>query len=144
MAKALTGVEDNNLTNLRIHADDVRQILSRLEPASIARVFILFPDPWPKRRQQKRRLIQPDFLDEIHRVMASGARLRFATDVKSYADEALWRILQHGGFEWLAEKADDWRQDPADHEPTRYQLKKLGDCEPVWLEFTRQENQVID
>ena len=72
--------------------------------------------------------------------MAPNARLRFATDVKSYADEALWRILQHGGFEWTAERANDWRSDPPDHEPTRYQLKGLGDCEPVWLEFTRRAN----
>lgn len=140
VAKALTGVEDHNLTNLRIHADDVRQILERFEDQSISRAFILFPDPWPKRRQQKRRLIQQDFLDQLFRIMAPSARLRFATDVKSYADEALWRILDHGGFEWHAEKADDWRLDPPDHEPTRYQLKKLGDCEPVWLEFTRKAN----
>lgn len=140
VAKALTGVEDHDLTNLRLHADDVRQILTRFEANSISRAFILFPDPWPKRRQQKRRLIQQDFLDDLFRIMSPEARLRFATDVKSYADEALWRIQAHGGFNWLANKADDWRMDPPDHEPTRYQLKRLGDCEPVWLEFTRSTN----
>tara|TARA_Y100000052_G_scaffold22006_1_gene22503 strand:+ start:104479 stop:105111 length:633 start_codon:yes stop_codon:yes gene_type:complete len=140
VAKALTGVDDHSLMNVRIHSDDIRQILPRIRPGSLDRVFILFPDPWPKRRQQKRRLIQPSFLDELAQAMAPGAKLRFATDVKSYADEALWRILQHGAFNWHAECADDWRLDPPDHEPTRYQLKQLGDCKPVWLEFTRRAN----
>ncbi|MAI91060.1 tRNA (guanosine(46)-N7)-methyltransferase TrmB [Ponticaulis sp.] len=137
VAKALTGISDNNLKNVRLHADDIRQVLPNFGEAAFERVFILFPDPWPKRRQQKRRLIQPAFLDELARAMKPGAALRFATDVKSYANEALWRFLQHGAFEWTAENAADWRDQPEDHEPTRYQLKKLGDCEPVWLEFIR-------
>lgn len=140
VAKALTGIEDNKLTNIRLHDDDIRQVLPRLPEESLSQVYILFPDPWPKKRQQKRRLIQPALLDELARVMKPGAHLRFATDVASYADEALWRFLQHSQFEWCAEQADDWRLQPDDHEPTRYQLKKLGDCEPVWLEFTRTEN----
>ena len=143
VAKALTGLDEHNLSNVRLHADDIRLVLPHFPGDSLKRVFILFPDPWPKRRQQKRRLIQPDFLDELARIMAPGATLRFATDVKSYADEALWQIQRCGHFDWLAEKASDWRDDPEDHEPTRYQLKKLGDCEPVWLEFTRRTNQAI-
>ena len=137
VAKALGGIDDHKLENVRLFPDDVRLILPRMEAGLIKHCFILFPDPWPKRRQQKRRLIQPDFLDDLARVMAPGAPLRFATDVASYADEALWRILQHGAFEWQAEKADDWRKQPEDHEATRYQLKGLGDCAPVWLEFQR-------
>ena len=138
VAKALVGIEDNGLSNVRIHADDIRQILPRMTPGLISRAFILFPDPWPKRRQQKRRLIQPAFLDELARAMAAGAELRFATDVASYADEALFHILKHGAFEWASERSSDWTGQPEDHEPTRYQLKGLGDCAPVWLEFRRR------
>ncbi len=140
VAKALTGIADNDLKNIRLHDDDIRLVLPNFGEAAFERCFILFPDPWPKRRQQKRRLIQPAFLDELAFALKPGAQVRFATDVMSYADEALWRFLQHGSFEWHAERADDWRNQPEDHEPTRYQLKKLGDCEPVWLEFTRRAN----
>lgn len=135
VAKALTGISGHGLQNIRIHADDVRYVLARLPENTISRVFILFPDPWPKRRQQKRRLIQPAFLEDLARTLKPGAKLRFATDVASYADEALTRFLAHGAFDWLAERALDWQTQPEDHEPTRYQLKGLGDCAPVWLEF---------
>lgn len=135
MAKALTQVEAGKFSNVRLRMDDARPLIDGLAPGSLARVFILFPDPWPKKRQHKRRLIQPDFLDSLHRACRKGARVRFATDVVSYADEALLRFLQHGGFRWLAETADDWRRAPADHVTTRYETKKLGDCAPVWFDF---------
>lgn len=138
VAKALTGIDEHGLSNVRLHADDVREILINMPDGLISRGFILFPDPWPKKRQQKRRLIQTPFLDELARVMKSGAPLRFATDVASYADEALSKFLAHPEFEWLAERCTDWQTQPEDHEATRYQLKKLGDCEPVWLEFVRR------
>lgn len=136
MAKALGQIEDGGLTNVRLHMDDARPVVTSLMPASISRIFILFPDPWPKKRQQKRRLIQPDFLDELARILRPGGQLRFATDVKSYADEALTHFIAHPAFEWQASKADDWRTPPPDHLTTRYETKKLGDCAPVWFDFS--------
>ena len=138
MAKALTQVEAGGLENVRFLMDDARPLVARLKPGSLARVFILFPDPWPKKRQQKRRLIQPGFLDDLHRACRAGARIRFATDVAGYADEALWQFLRHGGFDWQAEGAGDWRVAPEDHVTTRYETKKLGDCAPVWFDFITQ------
>lgn len=135
VAKALAGIEDAGLSNVRLWPDDARLLLEALTPASISRAFILFPDPWPKRRQQKRRLVQPAFLTLLHRVMAPGGRVRFATDVASYADEALLAFHSAGGFEWIAGRADDWRCPPADHVTTRYETKKLGDCAPIWYDF---------
>lgn len=135
VAKALAGIEDERLQNIRIWPDDARVLIDRLPGQCLDRVFILFPDPWPKRRQQKRRLIQPAFLDSLHPKMKPGSALRFATDVKSYADEALLTILSDGRFQWQAAAADDWRQAPADHVRTRYETKKLGDCDPVWFDF---------
>lgn len=137
VAKALGGIEDNGLSNVRLWPNDARPLLQAFVPGSISRAFILFPDPWPKRRQQKRRLVQPDFLASLHRALAPGARVRFATDVASYADEALLTFLQGGGFDWQASRADDWRRPPADHVTTRYESKKLGDCAPVWFDFLR-------
>jgi tRNA (guanine-N7-)-methyltransferase len=139
MAKALGQIEDAGLKNVRLHMDDARPIIARMQANSIDRIFILFPDPWPKKRQQKRRLIQPDFLDDIARILKPEGHLRFATDVKSYADEALCHFIAHQAFEWLATKADDWRTPPADHLTTRYETKRLGDCAPVWFEFRRAD-----
>lgn len=136
MAKALGQIEDAGLTNVRLHMDDARMVLARLRSASISRVFILFPDPWPKKRQQKRRLIQSEFLDELARILTPDGRVRFATDVKSYADEALAHFQAHPSFVWTAERADDWRTPPSDHLTTRYETKQLGDCAPVWFDFT--------
>ncbi len=137
MAKALGQIEDHGLSNVRLHMDDARPVIARLAEHSIDRVFILFPDPWPKKRQQKRRLIQPDFLDGVARILKPCGRLRFATDVKSYADEALGHFLAHPEFDWTATRADDWRTPPSDHITTRYETKQLGDCAPVWFEFQR-------
>lgn len=135
VAKCLGLIEENGITNLRLWDRDARDLLERLAPASLDRIFILFPDPWPKSRHHKRRLIQPDFLDEAARALKPGGRFRFATDVRHYADEALTRFLAHPGFEWTAEQALDWQRPPEDHVPTRYETKNMGDIKPVWFEF---------
>ncbi len=137
VAKLLSEVEARNLANVRIRKGDARDLVAQIAPASIDRAFILFPDPWPKTRHRKRRLVQPDFIAELARVMKPGARLRFATDWADYADRALADMLCDGRFTWTAERADDWRKPPADHVTTRYQEKRLGDCAPVFLDFVR-------
>jgi len=135
VAKALAEIETRSLSNIRLHPDDAREPIRWFAQHSLDRVFILFPDPWPKRKQRKRRLVQPDFVDLIHSRCRVGAKLRFATDVASYADEALQCFLSHGGFDWTAECADDWRCPPTDHVTTRYESKQLGDCAPVWFDL---------
>lgn len=137
VAKLLSEVEARGLSNVRIRRGDARELVEQLGPHTIDRVFILFPDPWPKTRHRKRRLIQPGFVAELARVMKPGARLRFATDWADYANRALNDVLRDGRFEWTAERADDWRKPPADHVTTRYQEKRLGDCAPVFLDFVR-------
>jgi tRNA (guanine-N7-)-methyltransferase len=137
VASALRHIEAAGLTNVRVHAGDARDLLARLPDACLDRMFILFPDPWPKARHNKRRLIQPDFVAEAARVMKSGATLRFATDWADYADQALALFNGSASFSWLAEGPDDWRRPPADHVTTRYEDKRLGDCAPIWLDFRR-------
>lgn len=137
VASAVRHIDEQGLGNVRLHDGDVRDLIARLPEASLARVFILFPDPWPKTRQQKRRLVQPELVAELARTLRPGGRLRFASDVASYVDQSLERFTANPAFVWQAARADDWRIPPADHITTRYEEKRLGDCAPVFLDFVR-------
>ena len=137
-ASLLAQVEAARLDNVRIHPGDARELLAALPDASAERLFILFPDPWPKARHHKRRLIHADTVTEFARVLARGGGLRFATDWRDYADWTLERVLRSGLFDWPAERADDWRLPPPDHVTTRYEAKRLGDCAPVFYDFLRR------
>jgi len=138
VASAVRHVAEQGLKNVRILDGDARELVARLPDACLDRVFILFPDPWPKARHHKRRIVQVDMVAELARVLKVGGRLRFATDVAGYADWALERIIASPHFDWQAERADDWRVAPADHITTRYEEKRLGDCEPVFFDFIRR------
>jgi tRNA (guanine-N7-)-methyltransferase len=138
VASAVRHVEELGLKNVRILHGDARELVATLPDASIGRVFVLFPDPWPKARHHKRRIIQPVMLQELARVLKPAGGLRFATDWADYADWTLERVLASGLYDWPAERADDWRTPPADHVTTRYEEKKLGDCAPVFLDFVRR------
>ena len=137
VASALRHVEEAGLANVRIHDHDVRELMGRMPDACLDRVFVLFPDPWPKARHNKRRLMQAETIAELARLLKSGGALRFATDWAAYADWTLERVLASGLFAWPAERACDWRVPPADHITTRYEEKRLGDCAPVFLDFVR-------
>jgi tRNA (guanine-N7-)-methyltransferase len=134
----LGGIEDRGFKTIRIHDSDAREVLAWLPDRALARVFLLFPDPWPKKRQQKRRLVTPKTIAEIARAMAQGGELRFASDDGDYAAHALHNIGRSGGFVWLAERADDWRKRPADWPETRYERKALAEGrKSVYLRWRR-------
>jgi tRNA (guanine-N7-)-methyltransferase len=135
VAKALTAIDAKALKNVRLLASDARPVLAALKPNSLNKLVILFPDPWHKNRHNKRRLIQSDFLNHAHAALKRGGELRFATDWAGYAAWTLEKLREHGGFEWDAQTASDWRIAPSDHIVTRYETKKLGDCAPIFLVF---------
>ncbi|MDB5466819.1 MAG: putative S-adenosylmethionine-dependent methyltransferase [Phenylobacterium sp.] len=137
VASALRHLDEQRLTNVRVHDSDARDLLARLPDASLDRVFVLFPDPWPKVRHHKRRLLQADTAAELARVLKACGRLRFASDWADYVDWTLERLTANPAFRWTAERAHDWRTPPADHLTTRYEEKRLGDCAPVFLDFVR-------
>jgi tRNA (guanine-N7-)-methyltransferase len=110
------------LDNLRLWPDDIRKLLPAFPAAVVQRVFILFPDPWPKARHHKRRLIAPPLLDELARVMAAEAELRIATDDPDYQVWIGEQLAADRRFENLAETATR----PADWQPTRYEQKALA------------------
>ena len=133
---ALLGhVRDQGLANVRIWPDDARPLLARLAPASIARAFVLFPDPWPKARHHKRRLIQAPFLDLLAAALRPGAELRIATDHAGYLDWILERAPVHPGFalaERLDARPDGWPQ-------TRYEAWSVSEGRrPAYLRFVRR------
>jgi len=135
----LARVREREFANVRIWPDDARPLLERLTPGSIARAFVLFPDPWPKLRHRKRRLVQAPFLDAMARVLASGAELRFATDDPDYAAAMLECVPAHPGFRWTARRAADWRDRPADQGPTGYEAWALAEGRrPAYLTFVRR------
>jgi tRNA (guanine-N7-)-methyltransferase len=140
VASAVRHLHERGLANVRLHQGDARDLLAGLPDACLSRVFILFPDPWPKARHNKRRLLQPAFIESLARVMAPGACLRFATDWRDYAAWTLERMVKSSAFNWTAESAADWRTPPADHVTTRYEEKRLGDCAPIFLEFVRGDS----
>jgi tRNA (guanine-N7-)-methyltransferase len=112
--------------NIRIFTDDARALIAQLPAGSIGRAFVLFPDPWPKRRHHRRRFIAPAQLDALARIMRPGAALRIATDHMEYLRWILFHCLGHRAFRWLAEGPADWRFRPADWPPTRYENKALA------------------
>lgn len=137
VGSCLRHIEESGVQNVRLRHGDARDVVARLPDASLDRCYILFPDPWPKTRHWKRRLIQREFVAELARVLKPGAEVRFATDWAHYAAWTLDLFHREPRFAWLAERAADWRNAWKGHVPTRYEQKRLGDCAPIWLRFQR-------
>jgi tRNA (guanine-N7-)-methyltransferase len=141
VGSALRHIEEAAVMNVRVLTGDARPLLDKLPDASLDRIFILFPDPWPKARHNKRRFVQPETVAAFARVLKDGGRLRFATDWADYADWTLQRVQADTAFDWPAQSPADWNNPPPDHLTTRYETKGLGDCKPVFLDFVRQERK---
>jgi tRNA (guanine-N7-)-methyltransferase len=138
MAKALAGIEERGLENVRLYDNDAAFVLDWLPEASIARVDLLYPDPWPKKRQLKRRFVSADNLARIARVLKPGGEFRFASDIASYVEWTLAHIRHQPALEWTAARANDWRQAWADWPGTRYEAKALKEKRnPAYLQFRR-------
>lgn len=136
VASLLGAIEDRGLQTIRVHDGDARDVMAWLPAGALARAFILFPDPWPKKRQAKRRLVTPGLVASLARVLRPGGELRFASDDTDYAGEALLAVQQNGEFAWQADKADDWRIRPGDWPETRYERKALSEGrKPVYLSW---------
>jgi tRNA (guanine-N7-)-methyltransferase len=138
VSSLLGQIEASGIKTIRIHDGDAREVLDWLPDASLGRVFLLFPDPWPKKRHQKRRLLTSETVGQLARVLKSGGAFRFASDDGDYAGDALRLTLANGAFAWTAERADDWRQRPSDWPETRYERKALSaGRKPAYLSFRR-------
>ena len=139
MAKALAGIDERKLDNVRLHFGDASHLLSWLPDGALARLDLLYPDPWPKKRHWKRRFVQDQSLKEIVRVLRPGGEFRFASDIPDYVAWTLLRLMRSPDFIWTAERADDWRQPWTNWPGTRYEAKaKREGRVPCYLMFRRR------
>jgi len=123
MAKALAAIESKELHNVRLHFDDAADLVAWLPEGSLARIDLIHPDPWPKRRHWKRRFVQDAMVARLARILRQGGEFRFVTDIADYAAWTLQRFLRSPDFEWIAECADDWRKPWPGFPGTRYHAK---------------------
>jgi tRNA (guanine-N7-)-methyltransferase len=138
VAKLLGIIHRDKLRNIRIWDAEATELLGRLPSGSIAGTYLLYPDPWPKRRHRKRRFVSDENLPRLARVMAPGAELRFTTDIDDYAGWALARVIRSGDFRWAAERPVHWRQPWPGWPGTRYETKAVSEGRrPVYLIFER-------
>jgi tRNA (guanine-N7-)-methyltransferase len=138
VGKALVAIDDNDLDNVCLHFGDASGLIDWLPDGGLARIDLLYPDPWPKRRHWKRRFIQDDSLARLARILKNGGELRFATDIADYAAYALARVLRSKDFIWTAEEASDWRQPWEGFSRTRYGAKAIREGRtPAYFIFRR-------
>ena len=138
VAMCLMGVEDEELTNVRIHDGDAREVFDVAAAGCVARIFVNYPDPWPKTRHHKRRFIGPENLASLARIAAPGARLHIATDIPDYVRTTMEAIAGQAAFDWTAETPADWRSPWPDWPGTRYEAKALREGRtPTYLTFRR-------
>lgn len=138
LAKALAGIDERGLKNIRLYDSDAAFLLDWLPDAGLSRIDLLYPDPWPKKRQWKRRFVSDANLKRIARVLRPGGEFRFASDIAGYVEWTLAHIRRRPELVWTAESADDWRMPWAGWPGTRYEAKAVREGRvPAYLIFRR-------
>ena len=137
MAKMLGEIDDRSLTNVRLYDDDATALLDWLPDGSLDRIDLLYPDPWPKTRNWKRRFVNQRNLSRFHRVLKPGGLFRFASDIDTYVNWTLLHVRQSDLFDWTAQAADDWNTPWEGWTRTRYEAKAVREGRPAcYLQFT--------
>ena len=126
MANLLSQADEVGLANIRLHDGDAQSVLDWLPEESIQRAFVLFPDPWPKKRHHKRRLLTVETLERLSKLLVPDGELRIGTDIGSYASAILINLARVPSLVWQAWSADDWRIRPTDWPSTRYEMKAVS------------------
>jgi tRNA (guanine-N7-)-methyltransferase len=138
VAMCLSSHKKAGLTNVRIHPGDAREVFDVAKDGAFSRVFVNYPDPWPKTRHHERRFVGPDNLPHLARVIARGGRFHVASDIPDYIRHSLEAIRQEPAFRWTAERPADWRTSWRDWPGTRYEAKALREGRtPCYLTFDR-------
>lgn len=140
VASLLAHAQDQQLSNIRVLDNDVRPLLDALPDGSLERIMVLFPDPWPKARHNRRRIINTLTVERFVALLADGGELRLATDIMDYARWMMTAVWPHHDLVWTARRPGDWQTRPDDWPGTRYETKagKAGRT-PVFLTFKRRD-----
>ena len=139
VASLMKHLDGNGVANVRVYDDDVRHLLKLMAPESLARIFILFPDPWPKSRHHRRRVIREKTILQFAYLLKNGGELRFASDHQGYVSWALRHLLQNDDLSWAARRPVDWYTPPPDWVETRYEQKaKAKGDKPAYIRFERK------
>jgi tRNA (guanine-N7-)-methyltransferase len=120
---ALGHIDRDKLSNVRLHMGDALTALRRLPDASLDRLYLLHPDPWPKARHAKRRMMNPGPLDMIAAKLKPGGEFRFGTDHPVYVRWAMMQMDKRRDFDWRISTARDFQVRPDDWPETRYERK---------------------
>ncbi|VAW21725.1 tRNA (guanine(46)-N(7))-methyltransferase [hydrothermal vent metagenome] len=123
IGKMLQKIEHYELSNIRLFKEDAYRLLCALDDMSVDGIYLLYPDPWPKKRHHKRRFVSTTTLDEMARVIRPGGFFRFASDIEDYANWTLSHILRQRDFNWLAGSPGSWHRPFAGWQATRYEQK---------------------
>lgn len=133
VAMLVKEIHDRQLNNIKIYPDDVRKLFNKFPDGSIDKIFMLFPDPWPKKKHHKRRLLNHETVDMMERILSKKGQLQLATDHHDYGTWMLSHMIKHQNFTWTAHAQKDWREPPVDWVPTRYEQKaKASGNHVIW------------
>jgi len=139
MAAFLKDIQDDNHENIRVHMDDAVQLCRSIADQSLDGIYILNPDPWHKKRHNKRRIVRPETLDIYARILKPGGKLIMSTDVPYLADWMIMHTYNHPAFNWSAESCKNWQIPPEDWVTTAYEVKGAkGAKKMCYLFFEKQ------
>lgn len=124
VAMLLGKIRRAGVENVAVHPGDARDLFDVLPKASLQKVFLNYPDPWPKARHHRRRFVTDEHLEPLFEAMAPGAEFRVATDIPDYVRQTMEEVPK-AGFQWTAETANDWRDPWDDWLSTRYEQKAI-------------------
>ena len=135
----LNNAKNSGLTNLRVYSEDAVDVLKQALPdASIDKLQLFFPDPWPKRRHHKRRLINPNNINKFHRVLKKSGKILIASDHKGYIHSILLDFMYDNRFDWICDKSSDFTEKPFPSTQSKYEKKAIkNDQNPVYLTFKK-------
>jgi tRNA (guanine-N7-)-methyltransferase len=139
VATALTHIRDKHLANVRLWRGDALEMLQRVPDGALSFIYLLHPDPWPKARHAKRRMMNDGPLALFAAKLKPGGEFRLATDDPTYLTWSLMVMQRHTEtFEWLAERPGDFLQPPGGWIETRYGAKsRRQGRRPYYLRYRR-------
>lgn len=131
-------LSSDRVDNIRIYDNDMRLLFKQIPDETLDKIFLLFPDPWPKKRHANRRFVNPDNIAQMARCLKKGGILRIATDHKVYKHWTLQQMRNAPSFKWTATCGNDWKHEPSDWVQTKYQRKALAEGrKPIFLDYQK-------